>query len=52
MKRNSIEVTNKGGKIEIEITKADLYMTGPAIKVFDGIIKGGIPSELLGKKRR
>jgi len=28
----------KGGKIKIEITKDDLYMIGPAMKVFDGII--------------
>jgi len=38
IKGNQIEVIVKGGKIEIEITENDLYMTGPAMKVFEGII--------------
>jgi len=40
IKGNHIEVMVKGGKIEIEIeiTENDLYMTGPAMRVFDGII--------------
>jgi len=37
-KGNQIEVIVKGGKIKIEITETDLYMTGPAMRVFDGVI--------------
>jgi len=38
IKGNQIEVMVKGGKIEIEITEDALYMTGPALKVFEGVI--------------
>ncbi len=38
IKGNQIEVDVKGGKIEIEITEDALYMTGPALKVFEGVI--------------
>lgn len=38
IKGNHIEVEVKGGKIEIEITEDALYMTGPAMKVFEGVI--------------
>jgi len=38
IKENQIVVIVKGGKIKIEITKDDLYMIGPAMKVFDGVI--------------
>jgi len=38
IKENQIEVIVKGGKIKIEITKDNLYMIGPAMKVFDGVI--------------
>ena len=38
IKENQIVVIVKGGKIKIEITKDNLYMIGPAIKVFDGTI--------------
>lgn len=38
IKGNQIEVIVRGGKIEIEITKNDLYMSGPAMKVFGGVI--------------
>lgn len=38
IKGNKIEVDVKGGKIEIEITEDALYMTGPALKVFEGVI--------------
>jgi len=38
IKGNQIEVDVKGGKIEIEITEGALYMSGPALKVFEGVI--------------
>lgn len=38
IKENQVVVIVKGGKIKIEITKDNLYMIGPAIKVFDGTI--------------
>jgi diaminopimelate epimerase len=38
IKGNQIEVDVKGGKIEIEITEGALYMTGLALKVFEGVI--------------
>jgi len=38
IKGNQIEVDVKGGKIEIEITEDALYMSGPALKVFEGVI--------------
>lgn len=38
IKGNQIEVMVKGGKIEIEITEDALYMTGPALKVFEGVL--------------
>ena len=38
IKENQIEVIVRGGKIKIEITKDNLYMIGPAMKVFDGVI--------------
>lgn len=46
IKNNLIEVTTHGGEIEIEVTENDLYMTGPAIRIFDGVIDldGGLDS--------
>jgi diaminopimelate epimerase len=46
VKNNLIEVVTHGGKIEIEVTENDLYMTGPAVRIFDGVIDldGGLDS--------
>lgn len=39
VKNDLIEVITRGGKIEIEVTENGLYMTGPAVRAFDGVIE-------------
>jgi len=38
VKKNLIGVITRGGKLEMEVTENDLYMTGPAVRTFDGVI--------------